>query len=123
MRSKLLVVLVAGSAAIALAGGVRAGAPAKKTFEVTAKRYAFEPEKIEVTQGDTVAITVKSADVAHGIEIKKFKINEFIPMDGEPVTVEFVASQAGTFEIACSEYCGNGHKRMKGTLVVLPAAK
>jgi cytochrome c oxidase subunit 2 len=122
MHSSLVVVLLAGSAAIVLAGHALTGA-ARKEFDVTAKRYAFEPAKIEVTQGDTVVITVKSADSAHGLEIKKFKINEFVPMDGEPVTIEFVASQAGTFEITCSEYCGNGHKRMKGTLVVVPAAK
>jgi heme/copper-type cytochrome/quinol oxidase subunit 2 len=39
------------------------------------------------------------------------------------VTVRFVADKAGTFEIACSEYCGKGHKKMKGQLVVKEAAK
>jgi heme/copper-type cytochrome/quinol oxidase subunit 2 len=33
--------------------------------------------------------------------------------------VEFVADQAGAFDITCSEYCGSGHAGMKGTLVVL----
>jgi heme/copper-type cytochrome/quinol oxidase subunit 2 len=38
------------------------------------------------------------------------------------VVIEFVASEAGTFPILCSEYCGNGHKDMTGTLVVVAKA-
>ena len=43
-----------------------------------------------------------------------------VPKDGEPVSLVFVASRAGTFEITCSEYCGSGHRNMKARLVVLP---
>jgi cytochrome c oxidase subunit 2 len=94
-----------------------------RQFEITAKRFEFSPATIEVTQGDTVRLTVKSADSVHGIEIEKFKVNEEIPKGGTPVVVEFVASEAGTFEIVCSEYCGSGHKQMKGTLVVAPKSR
>ena len=104
-----------------LAAPVRPGhAQAKKEFEVTAKRFAFEPARIEVTQGDAVKITVKSADSVHGFEIKKLKVKKEVPKGGKPVVLEFVATQAGEFEIACSEYCGKDHKQMKGLLVVTP---
>lgn len=100
---------------------VRPGhAQAKKEFELTAKRFAFEPARIEVTQGDAVKITAKSADSTHGFEIKKLKVKKEVPKGGGPVVVEFVANQAGEFEISCSEYCGKGHKQMKGLLVVAP---
>ena len=103
--------------------GARQDSPASqpKTFEVVARRFAFEPAVIEVIVGDQVRLLVRSADGPHGVEIKQFKVKKAVarakPGD-EPVTIEFVASEAGTFPILCSEYCGDGHKDMTGTLVV-----
>jgi len=95
-----------------------AAASAPRTIEVVAKRFAFEPARIEVTEGEKVRLVVKSGDGVHGVEIKKFKINKKIPRGGDPVTIDFVASSAGEFPILCSEYCGDGHDDMKGMLVV-----
>ena len=89
-----------------------------RTIEVIAKRFAFEPSRIEVTEGERVKLVVKSADGVHGLEIKKFKVNKKVPRGGDAVIIEFVASSAGEFPILCSEYCGNEHDDMKGTLVV-----
>lgn len=88
---------------------------------MTAKRFAFEPATVEVSEGDTVRLVVRSADGKHGIEIKEFKVKQLIPKGGDAVTVEFVAGKSGTFQIKCSEWCGNGHRSMKATLVVKPA--
>jgi len=85
---------------------------------VVAKRFAFEPSRIEVTEGDRVRLTVTSEDGVHGIEIKKFRVERSVPRGGKPVTLEFTASAAGEFPILCSEYCGDGHGDMKGMLVV-----
>jgi cytochrome c oxidase subunit II len=102
-------------------------APAEpKTFEVIARRFAFEPATIEVTEGDRVKLLVRSADGPHGVEIKQFKVKKAVPRakpGDEPVVIEFVASSAGSFPILCSEYCGNGHKDMTGTLVVVAKPK
>ena len=95
-----------------------AAVSAPKVFEVVATRFAFAPDRIEVTQGDMVRLVVTSADGVHGVGIKKFKVDKKVPRGGEPVTNEFVASEAGSFPIVCSEYCGKGHDDMKGTLVV-----
>jgi cytochrome c oxidase subunit 2 len=94
-----------------------------RTIEVVAKRFAFEPARIEVTEGERVKLVVKSADGVHGIEIKKFKVNKRVPRGGDSVTIEFVASTAGEFPILCSEYCGDGHEDMKGMLVVAAKSK
>jgi len=91
-----------------------------KSFEVRASRFKFEPAVLEVTEGDTVLLTLRSADTIHGLTIKALGVKVVIPKTGEPVEVRFVAGRAGTFEIACSEYCGSGHRRMKGQLVVVP---
>jgi cytochrome c oxidase subunit 2 len=95
-----------------------AAPPEPRVIEVVAKRYAFEPAEIEVAEGETVRLRVRSADGLHGFEIKQFKVKKEIPRGAEPVTVEFTASRAGRFPILCSEYCGEGHDDMKGTLVV-----
>jgi cytochrome c oxidase subunit II len=94
-----------------------------RTIEVTASRFRFEPATLEVVEGERVVLTLRSADATHGIAIRQFKVKAKIPKGGAPVTVEFVASKAGTFPFECSEYCGTGHRQMKGQLVVAPRVR
>jgi len=96
-----------------------ASAPAQpREIPIVASRFAFEPARVEVTEGERVRLVVSSADGVHGLEIKKFRVNKKVPRGGEPVTIDFVASAPGEYPILCSEYCGNGHADMTGTLVV-----
>jgi len=97
--------------------------PDPKIIEVTARKFEFEPSRIEVEEGERVRLIVHSADSVHGIEIKKFRVSKLVPRGGKPVTIEFVASTAGTFPILCSEFCGDGHEDMKGALVVRAKSK
>jgi cytochrome c oxidase subunit 2 len=94
-----------------------------RVIEVTARKFEFEPSRIEVTEGERVRLVVRSADGVHGIGIKKFGVSKLVPRGGKPVTIDFVASEAGTFPILCSEFCGDGHEDMTGTLVVQAKAK
>jgi cytochrome c oxidase subunit 2 len=98
----------------------RAEAPAPRavTVEMTAKRFAFLPEQVEVVEGDEVTINVRSADGTHGIEIEKLKVKKAIPRGGEVVTLSFTAPAPGRYVIKCSEYCGRGHDDMKSVVVV-----
>ena len=103
------------------AAGVRslaADAPETRRFEIAASRYRFDPARVEVRQGDVVELVLRSLDTDHGIAIKAYGVKVAIPKGGERVGVSFVANQPGTFPFECSEYCGSGHKRMKGELVV-----
>lgn len=95
-------------------------AAATRTFEMTASRFEFQPSEIEVQQGDRVVVKLHSTDTDHGFAISAFKVKVLVPKSGEVVSAEFVASKAGTFRFACHEYCGSGHSRMKGVLVVKP---
>jgi cytochrome c oxidase subunit 2 len=101
-------------------GAADEGAASTKTFDITASKFRFEPETLEVEEGDRVTLTLRSTDVTHGIALKPFRIKTAIPKGGQPVTVEFVAEKAGTFEFRCSEYCGPRHSGMRGRLVVRP---
>ena len=93
-----------------------------RVVEVVVRRFAFEPATIEAFEGERLRILVRSADGPHGFEIKKFKVSKEIPRGTEPVTIEFTASEVGTFPILCSLFCGDGHDDMKGALVVTARA-
>jgi cytochrome c oxidase subunit 2 len=97
--------------------------PGTRSFDVVASRFKFEPDLLEVDEGDRVVLRLRSADTAHGLAIKEFKVKKDLPDTGEEITVEFVAAKAGTFRMECSEYCGKGHSKMRGRLVVRPKAR
>ena len=120
-RLSAATLLALGAAAAGTPGDSRP-APAR-VFEMTASRFKFEPSTLQVAEGDRVRLTLRSGDTEHGFAIKKLDVKVAVPKTGEPVTVEFVAGKAGTYDFKCSEYCGSGHGRMKGQLVVAPRAE
>jgi cytochrome c oxidase subunit 2 len=90
-----------------------------REIPIVAKRFSFEPARVEVIEGERIRLVVTSEDGVHGLEIKKFRVNKKIPRGRDKVTtIDFVASAPGEYPILCSEYCGDGHEEMKGTLVV-----
>ena len=115
--------LIIGLAALALlAGGAsvtlsQAATPEAGEIKVTAKKYAFDPGVIRVKKGEHVKVIITALDHDHGFKVEAFKIEQQLKK-GESVTVEFVADQAGTFPFECSHFCGMGHRKMKGELVV-----
>jgi cytochrome c oxidase subunit II len=90
---------------------------AGQEIQMTAQKYDFNPDTVTVKKGDRVRLVITAVDRDHGIKIDAFHINQKLPK-GQPVTVEFTADQAGTFPFECSRFCGLGHKKMKGKLVV-----
>ena len=108
---------------ISASPAVPAELPGTRSFEVVASRWKFEPEVLEVDEGDRVVLRMRSSDTAHGLAIKEFKVKKDLPDTGEEVTIEFVANKVGSFKVECSEYCGKGHSKMRGRLVVRPKAR
>jgi cytochrome c oxidase subunit II len=92
------------------------------SIDLTAKRFTFVPDRLEVVEGDLVTLSVASADGTHGIAIKKLKLKKEIPRGGSAVMLSFIAPEPGSYAITCSEYCGRGHDTMTATLVVVPRA-
>lgn len=88
-----------------------------KEFTMTAKQWAFDPEVITVKKGDNVRIKIKSIDVSHGFALPDYGFDQNLE-PGKEVVVEFIASKKGEFTFFCSVMCGEGHKGMKGKLVV-----
>jgi len=106
-------------AAIVAFGIWTVGATPPPVHEVTvvAKKFTFEPAAIQVVAGEPVRLVIRSDDTIHGFAIRELKIDLQIPKGGEPVVAEFIAPQPGRYDIACSEFCGSGHGRMKAALI------
>lgn len=88
-----------------------------KEINLEAYKFGFSPERIVVKKGEIVKLLATSRDVAHGVSIKEYGINEKVEK-GKVNTIEFVADKAGEFDILCSVYCGGGHHSMKAKLIV-----
>ncbi|MDD5686628.1 MAG: cupredoxin domain-containing protein [Elusimicrobia bacterium] len=88
-----------------------------KDISLEAYQYGFSPDPIVVKKGDIVKLTVTSRDVPHGVYIKNYGIKVDVKK-GEYKKIEFFADKSGKFDILCSVYCGMGHSKMKGKLIV-----
>jgi len=114
-------VLVLGALLTCLAGAAQAYGQAASSgfheFTMTAKNYEFDPGVITVKKGEKVRLFVTATDRDHGIKIQGYDIDQVLKK-GATETIEFTADKVGTFEFKCSVYCGMGHRKMKGKLVV-----
>jgi cytochrome c oxidase subunit 2 len=90
-----------------------------RVIQMTAKRFEFNPSRVVVNQGDKVRLEVTALDRSHGFRLIEYGLDAVL----EPkkvTTIEFAADKPGAFEWHCSVFCGAGHDKMKGELVVLP---
>jgi nitrous-oxide reductase len=96
---------------------------ANVTVKLVAVRSSFEPNKIEVNQGDKVSIHVtnieQTTDELHGFGLAEYNINVVID-PGETKTIEFVANRPGVFPYYCTNFCSALHQEMQGYLLVKP---
>jgi cytochrome c oxidase subunit 2 len=86
-------------------------------IQLTATKYEFTPKSIHVKKGQQVKIVITATDHDHGFKLDAFNIDQKIKK-GSSSTVEFTADHAGTFPFHCSTFCGFGHSKMKGSLVI-----
>jgi cytochrome c oxidase subunit 2 len=94
------------------------GSAGPRVIEVVAKRYEFAPSRLEVGVGERVHIVVRSGDGLQGFGIRQFNVSREVAK-GESVTIDFTPKAAGEFPVLSTEYCGDGHDVMTGTLVVM----
>ena len=111
------VALLALGVILAIAQNAPGDASQPTEIKVTAKKYEFDPSTIRVPKNSHVRLVITSLDHDHGIKIEAFHVDQKLPKS-EPVTVEFDTADPGMFPFECSKFCGLGHKKMKGELVV-----
>ena len=117
MRNFLVVIVpMAFLTIFALAQGPVASTEVHE-IQMTAKKYEFNPNVITVKKGERVKLIITALDRDHGFKLEAFGIDQKLKK-GDATTIEFTADKTGTFEFKCSEFCGLGHGKMKGKLVV-----
>jgi cytochrome c oxidase subunit 2 len=93
-------------------------APQPRKITITAKKYEFNPSRIELKAGETVEITLQSEDATHGFTCKELGVEKVVYEKGKPQTVTITPQTPGTYEFKCAKWCGFGHGKMKGEIVV-----
>jgi heme/copper-type cytochrome/quinol oxidase subunit 2 len=93
--------------------------PAEKHFEISARKYAFSPARLEVRQDDLVRVTLTTQDIPHSFTIDTYRISKRVG-SGQSVVFEFRADQPGRFPIYCNLTVDPGCREMRGELVVSP---
>lgn len=86
-------------------------------IDITARRFAFTPDKIVLKKGQAVKLRLHSEDVTHGFFLRPLKLDEEIPA-GQTIEVTVTPQQAGTFTTICDHFCGTNHGNMNMTIVV-----
>ena len=115
--AKISVAVLCLSALAALPGTNTAHAGDLPVVEITAKRFAFSPNRITLKKGENVKLRIHSEDVTHGFFLRPLKLDEEIPA-GQTIEVTVRPETAGTFMTICDHFCGANHGNMNMTIVV-----
>ena len=76
--------------------------------------------KLYVPVGQPVKVNIHSADVLHSFFIPAFRIKrDAVP--GMETYVWFKATEPGSYDIFCAEYCGTGHSAMLSKVEAISA--
>jgi len=109
------------------------GAPAL-TMEVVGHQFYFEyrypglktsvfskTEPMHLPAGVPVRILITSADVIHQFWVPEIRLKQ-AAVPGLVQNLNYTPLRPGTYDIACSEYCGSDHSLMQGQLIIEPVA-
>ena len=119
LRSRIALCAAAALALISVL--VKAQTPSTaepRKITVTAKKYEFSPNRIELKAGEPVEITFESLDAEHGFICPDLKLEKITYKKDSPGKVTFTPEKAGTYDFKCAKWCGFGHGKMKGEFVV-----
>ena len=94
--------------------GLDADDPASKDDTVT--------QTLVTKLNSPVQMTLTSRDVTHSFWVPQLRFKQDA-VPGLDVKVHFTPQQAGQYEIACAELCGQQHYKMRSYMLVLPAAE
>lgn len=118
MRQLILIFISCiGAAGMLLLAQAPAPSAEVHEIQVSARKYEFDPSTITVKKGDHVKLVITALDHDHGFKLEAFQIDKLLKK-GRATTIEFTADKVGTFPFHCSHFCGMGHGKMKGQLVV-----
>lgn len=98
-------------------GGVPVVAPAPGTdIYLLGRMWAWYPI-LKLQKGETYRLHLSSMDLMHGFSLQPLNIN-FQVAPGYDHVITMTPTSSGEFTIVCNEFCGIGHDRMIGKLLV-----
>jgi heme/copper-type cytochrome/quinol oxidase subunit 2 len=77
----------------------------------------YSPRNISVQKGDTVHVTLRAMDTAHGFKVQGHDNIDITAMPGMPAEASFVVDWDGGLEWFCTFNCGPQHGSMSGMIV------
>lgn len=109
------------SSRTAVADGAQDSVRPPQEIRITARKYSFSPQRVEVQENDLVKVTMEAADIPHSFTIddNNYRICKRAT-PGHPAVFEFRADKVGTFPFYCNLTTDPGCKGMRGELVVRP---
>jgi cytochrome c oxidase subunit 2 len=97
---------------------VRANAlTAEREIHITAKKFDFTPDNINLKKGEPVVLVVSSQDRKHGFNLRAFGIRADVNPGGT-TRIRLTPDKTGKFTFSCDVFCGEGHEDMTGTIVI-----
>jgi cytochrome c oxidase subunit II len=96
-------------------------------LRVSARQWAWQfiypnghvDENLHVPAGEPVRLTMTSEDVIHGLWIPALRVKKDV-VPGRYASMWFQADKPGTYDLVCTQYCGDDHSNMLSTVVVHP---
>lgn len=73
--------------------------------------------RLEFPANEPVVIRLHSEDVIHSFFIPELRVKQDA-VPGMTIPIWFEATQAGEYQIACAELCGNGHYNMRASVII-----
>ena len=89
----------------------------ERVIKITAHKFEYEPNEIQLKLGEPVVLELTSKDVTHGFNLPDLGLRADLE-PGETARVRLVPQKAGTFEFHCDNFCGFDHESMGATITV-----
>jgi cytochrome c oxidase subunit 2 len=106
----VLSIVVIGMTAVALRLYAQETQP--RVVTISAKRFEFTPNQINLKRGEPVTLRVSAEDRDHGFYQKDLKLDlDLSPDHASEVTI--TPEKTGRFVAICDHFCGSGHGNMK----------
>lgn len=79
---------------------------------------AREIDALHIPIDRIVELDMTSVDVIHDVDIPAFRIKHDV-LPGTHMFLWFRATRLGTYDLYCNQFCGLGHSKMRGEIVVM----
>ncbi len=82
-----------------------------------AMKFDYLPDTVTVKKGRPVVLELSALDRIHGFDVPGLGLETDIP-PGAPTILRFTPEKAGTYNLHCDNFCGDGHEGMVGRIIV-----